>query len=54
MQNSPPVEILPSMHGATKVPTVHWYLHADAFAFAVFATNHSRGMQGHLGTQAAI
>lgn len=54
MQNSLPVEILPSTHGATKAPTVHWHLHGDAFAFAVFVTNHSQGMQGHLGTQAAI
>lgn len=52
MQNSPPAEILPSTHGAAKAPTVHWLLHASAFA--VFAINHSQGMEGHLGTQAAI
>lgn len=54
MQNSPPVEILPSTHGAAKAPTVHWHLHADAFVFAVLATNHSQEMQGCQGSQAAI
>lgn len=54
MQNSPPVEILPSTHGAAKNPTVHWHLEADEFALVVFTTNRSRGMQGHLRTQAAF
>jgi len=46
--------MLPSTHGAAKAPTVPWHWHADAFAFAAFATNHSQGTQGRLGTQAAV